>query len=96
MSSTDSILQVSGISLSFKGVKAINELSFDVRRGEICALIGPNGVGNSATLKAISGLVRAGRAQVSRGVIEFLGHDTACGCVRAWSMCWKGDMCSRN
>ena len=32
MSSTDSILQVSGISLSFKGVKAINELSFDIRR----------------------------------------------------------------
>jgi branched-chain amino acid transport system ATP-binding protein len=32
MSSTDSILQVRGISLSFKGVKAINELSFDVRR----------------------------------------------------------------
>ena len=54
MSSTDSILQVSGISLSFKGVKAINELSFDVRRGEICALIGPNGAGKSSLLNVLN------------------------------------------
>ena len=58
MSSTDSILQVSGISLSFKGVKAINELSFDVRRGEICALIGPNGAGKSSLLNVLNGVYR--------------------------------------
>jgi branched-chain amino acid transport system ATP-binding protein len=58
MSSIDSILQVSGISLSFKGVKAINELSFDVRRGEICALIGPNGAGKSSLLNVLNGVYR--------------------------------------
>lgn len=58
MSSTDSILQVGGISLSFKGVKAINELSFDVRRGEICALIGPNGAGKSSLLNVLNGVYR--------------------------------------
>ncbi|KPN90205.1 ABC transporter ATP-binding protein [Pseudomonas nunensis] len=58
MSSTDSILQVSGISLSFKGVKAINDLSFDVRRGEICALIGPNGAGKSSLLNVLNGVYR--------------------------------------
>lgn len=58
MSSTHSILQVSGISLSFKGVKAINELSFDVRRGEICALIGPNGAGKSSLLNVLNGVYR--------------------------------------
>ena len=58
MTSTDSILQVSGISLSFKGVKAINELSFDVRRGEICALIGPNGAGKSSLLNVLNGVYR--------------------------------------
>ncbi|MCS3838657.1 branched-chain amino acid transport system ATP-binding protein [Pseudomonas sp. JAI111] len=58
MSSTDSILQVSGISLSFKGVKAINELSFEVRRGEICALIGPNGAGKSSLLNVLNGVYR--------------------------------------
>ncbi|TWD52633.1 ABC transporter ATP-binding protein [Pseudomonas sp. SJZ131] len=55
MSSTESILQVSGISLSFKGVKAINQLSFDVRKGEICALIGPNGAGKSSLLNVLNG-----------------------------------------
>ena len=58
MSSTDSILQVSDISLSFKGVKAINALSFDVRRGEICALIGPNGAGKSSLLNVLNGVYR--------------------------------------
>jgi branched-chain amino acid transport system ATP-binding protein len=58
MISTDSILQVSGISLSFKGVKAINDLSFDVRRGEICALIGPNGAGKSSLLNVLNGVYR--------------------------------------
>jgi branched-chain amino acid transport system ATP-binding protein len=58
MTSTDPILQVSGISLSFKGVKAINELSFDVRRGEICALIGPNGAGKSSLLNVLNGVYR--------------------------------------
>ncbi|MET1067265.1 MAG: ABC transporter ATP-binding protein [Pseudomonas prosekii] len=58
MSSTESILQVSGISLSFKGVKAINQLSFDVRKGEICALIGPNGAGKSSLLNVLNGVYR--------------------------------------
>jgi branched-chain amino acid transport system ATP-binding protein len=58
MTSTDSILQVSGISLSFKGVKAINQLSFNVRRGEICALIGPNGAGKSSLLNVLNGVYR--------------------------------------
>ncbi|WP_095196039.1 ABC transporter ATP-binding protein [Pseudomonas sp. Irchel 3A7] len=64
MTSTDSILQVSGISLSFKGVKAINELSFDVRRGEICALIGPNGAGKSSLLNVLNGVYRFGAGSI--------------------------------
>ncbi|WP_460123133.1 ABC transporter ATP-binding protein [Pseudomonas sp. S2_C03] len=58
MTSTDFILQVRDISLSFKGVKAINQLSFDVRRGEICALIGPNGAGKSSLLNILNGVYR--------------------------------------
>lgn len=58
MTSTDLILQVRDISLSFKGVKAINQLSFDVRRGEICALIGPNGAGKSSLLNILNGVYR--------------------------------------
>lgn len=50
------ILQVRGVSLSFKDVKAINDFSFDVRRGEICALIGPNGAGKSSLLNILNGV----------------------------------------
>ena len=71
------ILEVNNVSLSFKGVKAISDLSFRVRRGEICALIGPNGAGKSTTLKAISGLIHADRARLTRGRIRFHGEDTA-------------------
>jgi len=58
MSTLEPILQVLDVSLSFKGVKAINELSFDVRRGEICALIGPNGAGKSSLLNLLNGVYR--------------------------------------
>ncbi|MBV6749146.1 ABC transporter ATP-binding protein [Pseudomonas chlororaphis] len=58
MSTLEPILQVRDVSLSFKGVKAINELSFDVRRGEICALIGPNGAGKSSLLNLLNGVYR--------------------------------------
>lgn len=69
MTSTDLILQVRDISLSFKGVKAINQLSFDVRRGEICALIGPNGAGKSSLLNILNGVYR-----FDAGAIVFEQH----------------------
>ena len=49
------LLELSHISLSFKGVKAITDISFAVARGEICALIGPNGAGKSSMLNVING-----------------------------------------
>ena len=45
---SEPILQLRDISLSFKGIKALSNLSFDVDAGEICALIGPNGAGKSS------------------------------------------------
>ena len=48
MMTNEHLLSLNNISLSFKGVKAINNISFAVNRGEICALIGPNGAGKSS------------------------------------------------
>ncbi|MCB1549785.1 MAG: hypothetical protein KDJ41_18440, partial [Hyphomicrobiaceae bacterium] len=39
------VLAVDNVSLAFGGVKAIQNVSFDIRRGEIRAIIGPNGAG---------------------------------------------------
>ena len=50
------ILEVSNITLSFGGVKALNDISFDVREHEIRAIIGPNGAGKSSMLNCINGV----------------------------------------
>jgi len=51
----EALLDVNNISLSFGGVKALQNVSFDVREGEIRAIIGPNGAGKSSMLNVING-----------------------------------------
>ncbi|MGB6242305.1 MAG: ABC transporter ATP-binding protein [Castellaniella sp.] len=50
------ILDLQNISLSFGGVKALTDISFDVREHEIRAIIGPNGAGKSSMLNVINGV----------------------------------------
>jgi len=52
----DVILDLSKISLAFGGVKALTDISFDVREHEIRAIIGPNGAGKSSMLNVINGV----------------------------------------
>jgi branched-chain amino acid transport system ATP-binding protein len=52
----DVILRLENISLAFGGVKALTDISFDVREHEIRAIIGPNGAGKSSMLNVISGV----------------------------------------
>jgi len=52
----DVILDVKNISLAFGGVKALTDISFDVREHEIRAIIGPNGAGKSSMLNCINGV----------------------------------------
>ena len=47
------ILDVQNISLAFGGVKALQDISFNVREHEIRAIIGPNGAGKSSMLNCI-------------------------------------------
>jgi branched-chain amino acid transport system ATP-binding protein len=49
------LLSVENVSLAFGGVKAINDVSFDIRKGEIRAIIGPNGAGKTSLLNVING-----------------------------------------
>jgi len=52
----DVILDVKNIALSFGGVKALTDISFDVREHEVRAIIGPNGAGKSSMLNCINGV----------------------------------------
>ena len=51
----DVLLSVEAVSLAFGGVKAVNDVSFDIRKGEIRAIIGPNGAGKTSMLNVING-----------------------------------------
>ncbi|HZH09751.1 MAG TPA: ABC transporter ATP-binding protein [Microvirga sp.] len=64
------ILQVDALSLSFGGLRALSNVSFDVQDGSITALIGPNGAGKTSMFNAISGFYRP-----SAGRIIFDGED---------------------
>jgi len=54
----DVILKVEHLTMRFGGLVAINDLSFDVRRGEITALIGPNGAGKTTVFNCVTGFYR--------------------------------------
>jgi ABC-type branched-subunit amino acid transport system ATPase component/ABC-type branched-subunit amino acid transport system permease subunit len=52
------ILQAEGVSRAFGGVKAVQEVSFSVRQGEILGIIGPNGAGKTTLFNLLNGFVR--------------------------------------
>ena len=58
------LLSVKNISLSFGGVKALTEISFDILEGEIRAIIGPNGAGKSSMLNVINGFYHPQEGEV--------------------------------
>ena len=65
----DVVLDVKNISLSFGGVKALTDISFDVREHEVRAIIGPNGAGKSSMLNCINGVYTP-----QKGSISFMGQ----------------------
>lgn len=60
----ETLLQANNLSKSFGGVMAVNDVSFEVHRGEILALIGPNGAGKTTTFNLVSGTHRLDQGAV--------------------------------
>ncbi len=67
---TEPVLSVHNISKTFGAVKACDDVSLDLRPGEIHAVIGPNGAGKSTLIKQICGGLKP-----DAGRVEFLGRD---------------------
>ncbi|MGG7516558.1 ABC transporter ATP-binding protein [Allorhizobium undicola] len=73
--SKDAILTVDHLSMKFGGLMAINDFSFEAKRGEITALIGPNGAGKTTVFNCITGFYKPTMGMITlkqRGGKEFL------------------------
>jgi branched-chain amino acid transport system permease protein len=62
------VLRVANVSRSFGGLKAVQDVSFEVRRGEVLGIIGPNGAGKTTLFNLLNGFIRA-----DAGAVEFEG-----------------------
>jgi urea transport system ATP-binding protein len=69
-SSTDYLLALESVSVSFDGFKAVNELNLYIDKGELRVIIGPNGAGKTTVLDLI-----CGRTKVSDGSIKFKNQE---------------------
>ena len=58
MSTNNSLLAISGLTVSFGGLRALSDVSLEVNPGEVVGLIGPNGAGKTTAFNAICGLVK--------------------------------------
>lgn len=76
MPGNDVILVVDNVHATYNhAITALHGVSFELRHGEMLALLGANGAGKSTTLKAVSKLLPAERGQINAGAIRFEGSD---------------------
>lgn len=67
------LLAVDNITMRFGGVTAINDVSFDVRRGELFAIIGPNGAGKTSILNCLNGVYHPQEGSIKMEGVDLIG-----------------------
>jgi branched-chain amino acid transport system ATP-binding protein len=72
MNNDDILLSARNLTVRFGGVLAVNDVSFDVRRGEVFTLIGPNGAGKTTVFNLISRIYNP-----TAGTLSYLGRNLA-------------------
>ena len=63
------VLEMKGVSKTIKGKAIVNQLSFEIRKGEIVGLLGPNGAGKTTTIRMMTGLIK-----MTEGDVLVQGH----------------------
>lgn len=58
------VLEVKNVSKSFKALKAVNDVSFTIGKGEVFGLLGPNGAGKTTTMEMIEGILKIDSGQI--------------------------------
>jgi len=71
-SKPETVIEVSALVKAYGNVKAVNQISFDVNRGEVFGMLGPNGAGKTTTVEIIEGLRAA-----DSGTVRVLGMDVS-------------------
>ncbi|TVY01236.1 ABC transporter ATP-binding protein [Cohnella terricola] len=68
----DTIVEIEGLTKTFRNRRGIRDISLSVRRGDVYGFFGPNGAGKTTVMKIMAGLSRA-----DRGKVRLFGHDVA-------------------
>ena len=66
------MIKVSNLTKRFSGFTAVNDISFEIKRGEIIGFLGPNGAGKTTTMRMLTGFLRP-----TTGTIEIGGHNVS-------------------
>ena len=72
------LLEVRNIGISFGGLKAVNDFSLTIEKGQLYGLIGPNGAGKTTTLKACLGIIGINDGEILLDGISVLKEPMAC------------------
>lgn len=70
MENKEKILEVKNLEAGYNGMSVLHGITFDVKKGEILAILGSNGVGKSTTLRAITGVIKP-----MGGTVTYKGED---------------------
>ena len=84
------MLKVEELNVYYDKIHAVKGVSFEVRDGEICTLIGANGAGKTTILQTISGLLRPKSGKISFDGVDITGHSPNKILVRALAQVPEG------